>query len=75
MTALIIDLNPDTFKPVLAPADVRRQITADAWMLSQIEIWARVQRQTAEHDQTPLEPETRARAMRVLAAALNHPEA
>jgi hypothetical protein len=71
--AVIIDLNPDSFRPILPPADVRKLITADAWMLAQVEVWARSQRQTAEHRQTPLKPEARAKAMRVLAIVLDQP--
>jgi hypothetical protein len=71
--AEIVDLQCDTFRPVLPPADVCRQLKADAWMLARIEVWARSQRQAAEHDQTPLEPAERARVMRVLATATDQP--
>lgn len=71
MSAVVIDLQPDTFRPILPPAEVRRQLAADAWMLARL----RAQRHNAERDQTLLTPDARARPMRVLAAALDHPQA
>lgn len=73
MSAIVIELNPDTFRPYHNRSEDDKTVIADARMLKEIELFASHARQATEHDFKPLAPETRKKVLDVLAILKNEP--
>jgi hypothetical protein len=73
MTAEIVELQVDTYRPYRHHGDDDVTILADARMLKEIELWASSSRQATEHDFKPLDREVRKKALQVIAILKNQP--
>jgi hypothetical protein len=73
VSALIFELQVDNYRPYRRHSDDDATILADARMLKEIELWASSRRQATEHDFKPLAPETRMKALEVLAVLKDQP--
>lgn len=73
MTAQIVELNPDCYRPYRRHSDDDVTILADARMLKEIELFASQARHATEHEFKPLAPEVRVKVLKVLAVLHGQP--
>jgi hypothetical protein len=73
MTAQIVELQTDQFRPYRRHGEDDKVVIADARMLKEIELWASSSRQATEHDFKPLAAGVRKKALEVLAILKDQP--
>jgi hypothetical protein len=73
MTAEIVELQTDTYRPYRRHGDDDVTVLADARMLKEIELFASHARQATEHEFRPLAPEVRKKVLKVLALINDQP--
>jgi hypothetical protein len=74
MSAIVIELQTDSYRPHRRHGDHDVTIIADARMLKEIEIFASHARQATEHAFKPLTPEVRKKVLDVLAILKGEPK-
>jgi len=73
MSAVIVELQVDNYRPYRKHGDDDVTILADARMLKEIELFASHARQATEHEFRPLAPEIRKKVLKVLAVLNDQP--